>query len=145
MLERLKIKMANIPPLLFSPPLQITTHAQWHYYKKSKAIVAQQRRENKRLKVHLHFIRISDCGCELIVLCSHANVRKSYRGTFAPEIDAFGCFVFIRTFACEPKAPRWNLPTKIQLSRTREACWRIQWRLKDDDRTWLFEKIGYDF
>ena len=27
------------------------------------------------LKAHLHLIRISDFGCEVIVLCSHQNVR----------------------------------------------------------------------
>jgi len=101
------------------------------------------------LKAYLHFIRISDFGFRI----SDANLLFSVRirtfanriRTYVSEINAFGCFVFIRTFPREPKAPGWNQPIKIQLPLTRDACRRFQLRLKDDDRAWLFQTIGYDY
>ena len=47
---------------------------------------------------------------------------RTHCSLFAPKINAFECFVFIRTFACEPKAPGWYQPIKIQLQLTQHAC-----------------------
>lgn len=84
-----KLSMAYSLPVRYKayvPHKKSVVHWKWFHVKTSWPIWTnglrrrkdQTIKKSKSFKAHLHFIRISDFGCELIPLCSHPNLRKSY-------------------------------------------------------------------